>query len=282
MLSDRIDHLVILCRDLEAGRVHYTRLLGRACDWQHDDAKAGTRSALFVLENTAIELFAPIEGGPMEGRIGELLGDRQGLLSSLALASDDIEASRRLADRRGLEPGDISSNRAEFSGTKREWSRFRCQDDRLAGLKVFYIQQTSGQIAVQSVDHGSAFRLDHILVRSGNAERAQACYGAKLGFSLALDRTNEDWGTRLLFFRLQDCVFEVMLPLSGEIDPDAPDQFAGLTWQVKNLEAARERLLASGVEVSAIRQGRKAGTRVMTVKSHTLDVPTLFLEVIAD
>ncbi len=38
------------------------------------------------------------------------------------------------------------------------------------------------------------------------------------------------------------------------------------------------RLRAAGVSLSELRKGRKPGTRVATVKSHCLGLPTLLLE----
>jgi hypothetical protein len=58
----------------------------------------------------------------------------------------------------------------------------------------------------------------------------------------------------------------------------APDKLWGLSWRVKNAEAAHARLKTNGFDISEIRTGRKPGTRVFTVRNNTLGVPTLMVE----
>ena len=93
---------------------------------------------------------------------------------------------------------------------------------------------------------------------------------------MALDRSHQDWG-QLMFFRCGDLIVEVVRrPVAGG---DANrDKLWGLSWRVADIDAVRARLLAAGIDVSEPRMGRKPGTRVMTVRSGTCGVPTLFLE----
>jgi hypothetical protein len=56
------------------------------------------------------------------------------------------------------------------------------------------------------------------------------------------------------------------------------DELWGLAFKTDTLEQTHQRLRAAGIAVSDIREGRKPGTRVCTIKSHTLDVPTLLIE----
>ena len=51
-----------------------------------------------------------------------------------------------------------------------------------------------------------------------------------------------------------------------------------MSWRVGDIDAARSRLIAVGIEVSEVRIGRKPGTRVMSIRSGTCGVQTLFLE----
>ncbi len=273
-----LDHVVILCGDYEGAIQTYSTLLGRSVDWRYASPDDGTATALFVLENTAIELLAPYGDGPMGDRIKELLGDRPGHLSSLVFRTHDIDAAHHTATRRGLAPDALVTMQAQYEGLTRQWTRFRCKDDAMAGLKVFMCQQVKGELPVFPGRDGDVFRLDHLVVNTTNPDRAMACYGAKLGLRLALDRTNTDWGSRFLFFRLPDLTFEVVRRLDSGAPETAPDTLWGLTWQVRDLDAARDRMIAAGVDVSEVRKGRKPGTRVMSVRSHDLGVPTLFLE----
>ncbi len=57
--------------------------------------------------------------------------------------------------------------------------------------------------------------LDHIVVHTTNPERAVALYGGRLGLDLRLDRSNEQWGARQLFFRCGGAVVEVGASLTA-------------------------------------------------------------------
>jgi 23S rRNA G2445 N2-methylase RlmL len=51
-----------------------------------------------------------------------------------------------------------------------------------------------------------------------------------------------------------------------------------LSWRVADIEAARARLIAAGISASEIRNGRKPGTRVFSLRDGSCGVPTLLLE----
>ena len=118
--------------------------------------------------------------------------------------------------------------------------------------------------------------LDHIVIQSDNPERTAFLLGCQLGLDMRLDRTNEAWNSRLLFFRCGDSIVEVFYPLKAKERLDN-DRFYGITWRVGDIHAAHKRLTESGIAVSEIRAGRKLGTAVCTLKSHTADVPTLLI-----
>jgi hypothetical protein len=93
---------------------------------------------------------------------------------------------------------------------------------------------------------------------------------------MALDRSHQDWG-QLMFFRCGDLVVEVVRrPVAG--GDAARDKLWGLSWRVGDIDAARVRLMADGIDVSEVRTGRKPGTRVMSVRNGTCGVQTLLLE----
>jgi catechol 2,3-dioxygenase-like lactoylglutathione lyase family enzyme len=125
-------------------------------------------------------------------------------------------------------------------------------------------------------DDAAVSTLDHIVVNTANPERAVAFYGGRLGLDLRLDRSNEQWGARQLFFRCGDAVVEVGSSLKAP-PSDAPDTFGGLAWRVRDPESARARIATAGIDVSELRNGRKPGTSVFTVRNGTGGVPTLML-----
>ena len=121
--------------------------------------------------------------------------------------------------------------------------------------------------------------LDHVVVRSGDPEASRALYGEEgLGIRLALDREFPQWGARMLFFRLGGATIEVVSALEPE-DSGPPvdrDELWGLAFRVGDAQAAHARLADYGVAVSKVRDGRKPGTRVFTVKEP--GPPILMLE----
>jgi hypothetical protein len=56
------------------------------------------------------------------------------------------------------------------------------------------------------------------------------------------------------------------------------DRFWGIAFQCRDIERSAAEMMQRGVAVSAVRDGRKPGTRVATVKSSCLDIPTLLIE----
>lgn len=282
MIADSLDHIVILVPDATKSVRAYSSLLGRSFDAQHETPADGTVTTLYRLENTSIELIAPKGDGLVADRIREILGDKAGALISLAFATSDIGDAHFNAMRRGLKPGDIKRQSTSYMGQARSWSSFRCDDPALADVKVFIVQQEIGELPLREMGEGSAFRLDHVVINTGNPDRAMANYGAKLGLRLAMDRTNERWGARFLFFRAGHLTLEIIRRLEGGLTSDNPDELWGLTYEVGNLDESHKRMAEAGIDVSEVRTGRKPGTRVMSVKSHDLGIPTLLLDKRAD
>jgi catechol 2,3-dioxygenase-like lactoylglutathione lyase family enzyme len=118
--------------------------------------------------------------------------------------------------------------------------------------------------------------IDHVVITSGGPDGAIALYRDRLGIRLALDRTFEAWGMRLVFFRIAGITVEIAHPLQGST-PTEVDRLWGISWRVPDVEAARRRLEAGGFDVSDVRSGRRPGTRVCTVRSGTNGVATLLI-----
>lgn len=271
-----LDHVVLMCPDIGEGIAAYSTLLGVEPAWQ--SASDGLETAIFRTANTGLELIAPAKEGQGADRLRALLEERGPGLTSLAFATDDIEAAHRLFVRRGLDPDAVSngSSTDAISGEERRWRRFRCADAAMAGIKTFILQAET-QLHVPSGAADAVQSLDHIVISTPNPERALALYGARLGLDLRLDRTAEQWKTRFLLFRTGSLTFEVIHRLNERMDPNGPDRIWGLTWAVDDLGAAHARLAKAGLNISEIRSGRKPGSEVFTVRDKTLGVPTLFI-----
>ena len=121
--------------------------------------------------------------------------------------------------------------------------------------------------------------LDHVVIRSPNPERAVALYGGRLGLDFALDRTNQDWGSRLLFFVCGGVRVEIGHSLAKGVS-DLPDSLWGLAWRVTDTSETQARLQRAGVDTSDAKSGRRPGSQVLTVRSNTGNVPTIMLSAV--
>ena len=260
-----LDHIVLLRKEMGTALSDYTALLGAEPVFHIYENMFQT--AYFQTGNVGLEIIAP-DGPHAYDYIRDILGDAPSALTSLAFSADNIAQARHKLERRGLAPTDISESRNDRQ-------KFRCPDSHCAGIKTFILSQPES--APRAAIHNN-LRLDHLVINTPNPDRAIAHYGARLGLRFALDRTEEKWGARFMFFKIGDVVLEVIHRLGQNHDPSGDDHIWGLTWKVDDLEAAHKRLASKGVKTSEIRTGRKPGTRVFTVKSHTAGVPTLILE----
>ena len=120
--------------------------------------------------------------------------------------------------------------------------------------------------------------LDHIVVSTPDPEAAIELYGDQLGLRLALDRSFEERGVRLLFFRIAGITVELAARLAKSEGPRDSDRLGGLAFQVRDADAARARLATAGFDVSEVRAGNKPGTYVCTVRDRTHGVPTLLIQ----
>ena len=118
--------------------------------------------------------------------------------------------------------------------------------------------------------------VDHLVLRAVDADRCIALFNGELGIRLALDQDVPEWGGRMLFFRAGKLTLEVIANQAA--DPPVGNTFWGMTFQVPDIDTMAAQLDAAGVELSAVRNGRKPGTRVATVHSHCLGLPTLLLQ----
>ncbi len=250
-------------RDFEAGMDGYRRLL--EIEPQIEDA-GGARRAWFWLDNMGLEVVAPhgdgTSGDRVRGRL-DAAGEGQWLV---ALTASDLDAETRLCERRGLAIAERTERATMFEPASTGGIQVA-----LMGFPPLPSQATAGLPA-----------LDHVVVRTANVDRAVANFGGRLGLDLRLDRTNEAWGARQLFFRCGEGVLE--FGASTKRPPsDEPDSFGGLAWRVTDPDALHARLATDGFNVSELRTGRKPGTKVFTVRDApsgtTLGgVPTLMIQ----
>jgi catechol 2,3-dioxygenase-like lactoylglutathione lyase family enzyme len=272
-----LDHAVVLVRDIEAGVAGYQALLGRAPVWRAQ--KDGVATAVFSLANTSLELMAPVAEGEGADRVRSVLDAEGEGLASLAFAVEDIAAARHRLARLGLSPSDVSDGESRDLGSGRTmtWKRTRTDAKATGGVKMFFLQRAAPFAPSPATADAPIDALDHIVLSTPDPERAVALYGARLGLDMKLDRTVAALQTRFLFFRTGRLVFEIIHSLKTGRN-DGPDKIFGFSWRVADVEASRARLQQAGFEVSELREGRKPGTRVFTVRTGTFGVPTIVIQ----
>jgi len=241
-MIEALDHIALSVASRDAGIRTYETLLGRRAE-----------HAAIWLANVRLELRATTAA---EG------------LSNLGFAVRDLTKAQRLLERRAL-PVTVDTDGLQIA------------PQATYGVPIVLWREDSAEPPpcsplVGAEEEAAVAGLDHVVIRSPNPERAIALYAGRLGLSLRLDRSEPGWGARLVFFRCGDLIVEVAHDLKAGIG-DGPDRLWGLSWRVPDVAAAHARLQSAGVEISAIRTGRRPGTRVFTAKSHTCGVPTLMI-----
>jgi len=184
----------------------------------------------------------------------------------LVFATDSLDRAARLLERRAIT-------------AERRSDRLELPLDATHRVPIALVERGEVPPAsplLKSDEASSVSALDHVVVRTANPERAIALYAGRLGFDLRLDRGNPEWGSRLLFFRCGDLVVELAHDLKRGVS-DAPDRLWGLSWRTPDIARAHARLKKAGVEVSDVRDGRRPGTKVFGVMSHTANVPTIVI-----
>ena len=273
-----LDHVLIVCTSVDEAENTYSALLGREPDWRSSDP-GGSSTVIFQMENMALEIMAPHGGGPLARRLHTML-EQEGIgLKSLIFSSDNLVDDRATFDRRALKPDEISASESvnPYAGTARYWSRFRLDEQATHGVRIFALtRKAPDPIVYKPARPDAVTGLDHVVINTANPDRAAALYGARLGLRMALDRTNPDWDMRLIFFRIGGLTVELAHKLSAGIG-NQPDKLWGLTWKTPDIEATHARLMAANLAVTSIRAGRRAGTRVFSVRDGTMGVPTLVI-----
>jgi len=253
-----LHHVAVAVRDFDAAEDGYRRLLGVTPERQDG---GGAKRAWFGFPNMALEVIAADGDAPWAGRVRAQIDTHGEGVWLMALAVDDLDAAAKLAERRGL----AVAHRVEGVAAMLDPAT-------LAGLQVVLFADAARPPPAK----GHVAGLDHVVVRTPNADRAVANFGGRLGLDLRLDRSNDSWGVRQLFFKAGDAVVEFGASLKAPAS-DGPDSFGGLAWRVPDPVAAQAAMAAAGFNVSEVRTGRKPGTHVFTVRDGPGGVPTLML-----
>lgn len=260
-----VSHLAFATENPKAAADDYAVILDRRpAVYTTEDGKPLYR---FQLSNIALEI-SQADGGAT-GLIG------------LGFEAADIETTARKLGRRGLGMGTVVQQTCKGQGIGDLTRRAAAIDAGSTHGVPLLVVETDPLRDAQAMSQAtsSVSGLDHVVIRSPNPERAVALYGGRLGLDFALDRTNADWGSRLLFFVCGGVRVEIGHSLAKGVS-NLPDQLWGLAWRVADAGDARTRLRAAGLDTSEAKTGRRPGSSVLTVRSGTCNVPTIMLSAV--
>ena len=271
-----LDHVVVLVGDIAAAAAAYQTLFARTPAWRNSGD--GADRVLFTLDNMTLELMAPSGEDATSERIRAVIAKQGEGLASLCFRTGDIARLHRRLDRLALKPEPVAEaeSRDIATGATLSWKRTRAATEAARGVRLFFLELGRERPLSVRTTPASITAMDHVVISTADPTAAAALYGARLGLDMALDRSHPDWG-RLMFFRCGDLIVEVVQRPGKHADA-MHDTLWGLSWRVADIEATRARLVAAGVDVSEVRDGRKPGTRVLTVRGGTCGIPTLLVE----
>jgi catechol 2,3-dioxygenase-like lactoylglutathione lyase family enzyme len=260
----RFDRVTVAVTELEPAVDVYARLLGREPLCFEDGRGAGAR---FQLGNGALELR--VASGAAESGV-----------HGIALGTDDATECQRWLSARGFAARAEKREAQRRDGGCLSLCELELDPAQTRGVRIAAVETIEPDAGVPLAaapcgESAAVAGLDHIVVRTPDADAAIALYRDRLGIRLALDRSFPERGTRLSFLRLAGVTLELAARMGTRADGD--DALWGVAYQVPDPRAARERVAAAGFDVSELRRGNKPGTTVCTVRSDTCGVPTLLI-----
>ncbi len=277
-MIERIDHLIVAVKDLEAAEDNYKKIFGHDPVWRGAHESLGTKNSIFNFNNLYFELLAANGKGAGASLVNSSIEENGEGLAGLVFGSDNIETTKQQLSSKGYELSGLALGEGfdEDAGKKRTWESLFLPNEITRGLFSFAIEHKTGKLdLLDRFTSDCVHKLDHVVINTNDAEGFIRVYEKDLGIRLALDQTVEKWGGRMLFFRLNQTTIEVIARPDEGISKDS---LWGLAWDVEDLEATHTRLTKLGIEASDVKEGRKPNTLVSTIKSNTCNIPTLFIQ----
>ena len=277
-MIERIDHLIVAVKDLEAAEDNYKKIFGHDPVWRGAHESLGTKNSIFNFNNLYFELLAANGKGAGASLVNSSIEENGEGLAGLVFGSDNIETTKQQLSSKGYELSGLALGEGfdEDAGKKRTWESLFLPNEITRGLFSFAIEHKTGKLdLLDRFTSDCVHKLDHVVINTNDAEGFIRAYEKDLGIRLALDQTVEKWGGRMLFFRLNQTTIEVIARPDEGLSKDS---LWGLAWDVEDLEATHTRLTKLGIEASDVKEGRKPNTLVSTIKSNTCNIPTLFIQ----
>ena len=273
-----LDHLIIAVEDLNQAEQNYTKILGTNPVWRGRHESLGTANSIFNFKNTYLELLSADGEGLGAELVKNSIEENGDGLAGIVFGVNDMPKTVEELKKEGYAISEPTEGEGsdDMSEKVRKWENLFLPPELTRGLFSFIIQHHDGELpSHKEYAKDSINKLDHVVINTNNADSFIETYRDVFKIRLALDKTIEHWNSRMLFFRLNKTTIEVVERSNNE---KPKDTLWGLAWEVESIEDTHKRLVSEGVEVSDIKDGLKENTLVATVKSHTLNVPTLIIQ----
>ena len=250
-MINTVDHVIVAVENLAEAENDYKTILGIEPSWRGMHADWGTSNSLFNFDNTYLELLAATgEGMGAQFVRQKIKQNGEGLLG-IVLGTNELDAVRdKILSLNYFLPNSsegVGTN--SDNGSKRIWVNQFLPSELSRGLFSFIIQHKEGNLPKAETNEDSHInRLDHIVIKTNEADSFIKIYKDIYGIRLALDKFVETWKRRMLFFRVNKTTIEV---IEEKDDQDKPhDMLWGLAWGVDDIKNTRERLIKNGIEIS--------------------------------
>ena len=278
-MIDSLDHVIIAVNNLEEAEQNYQNILGIKPSWRGRHKEWGTSNSLFNLQNTYLELLA-VTGDGVGAQLvkNKIKNDGEGLMG-IAFGTNDLESLRIKLINHGYSLSDQSYGETLHvdNNFKRSWINQFLPIELTRGLFLFIIQHKEGHLPeAKKYTDNIVKKLDHIVIQTNDPDSFIEIYNKIFDLKLSLDKFIETWQRRILFFKLNKTIIEVIEEKDKNESPK--DKLWGLAWEVEDIHKKKDELEAIGVDISEIKKGVKENTLVTTVKCHTHNVPTLLIQ----
>ena len=162
-----------------------------------------------------------------------------------------------------------------FAGDDSAKTPIEVQNSRGLALSICDGIDTANFMQRYPAFQNPTLKVDHLVLHTADADACISLFSVGLGIRLALDKNAPEWGGRMLFFRAGKLTLEIIEPAQ---DKPESDYFWGIAYQCPDISTTAARFHRAGVTLSEARNGRKPGTKVATIKSHSLAIPTLLIQ----
>ncbi len=273
-----IDHLIIAVTDINVAEENYRKIFGMESVWKGEHKALGTANVIFNFKNTYCELLSANGDGLGAELVNSAIEEQGDGLIGVVFGTDNIKESCSTLKKSGYLVTEPTEGEGIDNKTQkiRKWKNLFLPPELTRGIFSFIIEHSEGALpSLNKYPKATINKLDHLVINTNDANGFINIYKDVFNIRLALDKVIEHWKSRMLFFRVNKTTIEV---IERKNEDNSQDSLWGLAWEVESIEAAYNRLISEGVDVTPIKEGLKENTLVATIKSHTHNVPTLLIE----